>query len=296
MLTETTPLISNFKTVKPRVKRWEKHAGRFLKQFQGIKTFSTIYMVLLINLIIFISVLLIWKIKNKDFIPSYFSPLTPWDLQLGSVFLCISYALQNFLYVRMCLALACSWFIAYSLSQDKIVIDLFCYNCIMVLLNVKHAINLLYERRYVDFTKEHQQVYDSVFKDFMTHTEYEKMSKIALLRSEKTDIVLRNRGDELTSLILIVSGKVKVCNSKNKIINQYGENEFLDAPEWIHSNLKPDHNTRYKISFVTSNKITYIKWSREQLRYLLENNESIRIGLRAVLGLQTARLWTRNIE
>lgn len=40
----------------------------------------------------------------------------------------------------------------------------------------------------------------------------------------------------------------------------------------------------------------YIKWPRETLVNLLNDQPNIKSALRAVLGIQTAKLWLRSVE
>lgn len=252
-------------------------------------------MVIIVNISVFIIFLLSRKLYNKNFLTQHFTKLSSWDIQIASILLCFSYSLNNFLYVRICLSIACTWFILFSISKDKVVIDILAYNLIMVALNLKHAISLLYQRRYVEFSPEHQQIYENVFRNFMSRTDYEKLVNISVIRDEKAGVWLKMKNDEVTSLTMIIDGTIYVKNSQQEIINRYTSNESPEAPEWIRANLRPE-STRFKVSYLTANNIRYIKWSKEILSKLLEENIEIKNGLRAVLGIQTANMWGRSID
>jgi len=226
-----------------------------------------------------------------------FAGLAGWNMQIANVLLVMSYSMSNFLHLRLSILSGCFCFMYYALTSPLgIMIDLFFFNVVMALLNTRHAIRLLYERRYVSFKPEFEQIYQSVFADFMRRTDFENLISIAFVRSEKSHVVLKERGNTMTSLCVLVKGRVLVTNSSGRKINQYGRNEFLEAPEWVKANLKPDDTTRFHITFTSMTECTYIKWPRETLLSLLKENHALKLALRAVLGIQTARIWLRSID
>lgn len=264
---------------------------------------TTGYYVLLVNSLCMCAFIIYAKALQSDdyFTKLYhrFAPLGNWGLQIADVLLVCSYSLDNFLYLRLSLLVACLCFIVYSCTSPLgIMLDLLFFNLVMALLNTKHAISLLYEKRYVKFNPEFEQVYSSIFADFMRRTDFSTLISIALVRQEKSHVVLKEKGDTVTSLCVLVKGRVLVTNSSGRKINEYGRNEFLESPEWVKCDLKPDDNCRFQITFTTVNECVYIKWPRETLLALLEmeGNNSLKLALRAVLGIQTARIWLRSIE
>jgi len=259
------------------------------------------YVVFLANMVLAVVAVLYAKVTDSEFYTQWAWPrvskLGTWSLQLATSVVVFSYMMTNFLYLRFCLFVACCCFIYYSITfSSGILLDLLFFNVIMALLNIRHAVTLLYERRYVEFTPELNQVYVEVFSEFMRRTDFQKLANVALLRRDKANLLLKGRGDLVTSLCVIVSGEVVVLNSKNVRVNQYSNNEFMEAPEWVESDLDPD-GFRFRVGFKTvDQELIYLKWPRESLVRVLSGDPSLKSALRAVLGIQTAKLWLRSIE
>ena len=70
-------------------------------------------------------------------------------------------------------------------------------------------------------------------------------------------------------------------------INLCRENQFIEAPQWVTANLRPDGD-RFTVSFVAVDDCEYIKWPKENLIDLIDSNEKIYNALNGVLGLHTA--------
>lgn len=285
--------------------RWfqiRRKLGWLLKECEWMSSYmNTGYYVLLVNSAIICLFILYAKVAlDDDYFTRWnqgFAGLSGWNMQLANVLLVGSYSMSNFLHLRLSILCACACFVFYSITSPiGIMIDLLFFNVVMALLNIRHAIQLLYERRYVNFTPEFEQVYQSVFADFMRRTDFNTLISIAFIRSEKSHVVLKEKGNIMTSLCCLVKGRVLVTNSSGRKINQYGRNEFLEAPEWIKANLKPGDNDRFHITFTSMTQCTYIKWPRETLLLLLKENHTLKLALRAVLGIQTARIWLRSID
>eukprot|EP00992_Anisonema_acinus_P010237 TRINITY_DN6426_c0_g1_i1.p1 TRINITY_DN6426_c0_g1~~TRINITY_DN6426_c0_g1_i1.p1 ORF type:complete len:358 (+),score=128.52 TRINITY_DN6426_c0_g1_i1:55-1074(+) len=298
---ETTPLLGA--SDRSLNQSWNIHRqiGRFIQKAEHI-TFGlkSVFNLVLADLFVLCVLLLVCKFASRQFwlhwrpLRLTIAPMGNWNLQVADCMLVLSYAMSDFLLLRVCLAIACLCFIVYAITSPiGVMPDMLFFNMVMLLLNVRHACALLYEMRHVEFNAEHEQAYSEVFKEFMKRTDYMALVANGLVRFEKAGVVLKQEGDLVTSLCLISSGTVAVLKEKRRV-NRYGPNELLEAPEWVESDLSPD-GIRFEASFVAETDCVYLKWPREKLVELLREQPQLKAGLRAVLGLQTAKLWLRHL-
>lgn len=221
--------------------------------------------------------------------------LSPWPLQFANLLLVVSYSLSNYLYLRLCLSLACACFMLFALTGPVgTILDMLFFNFAMALLNLYHAFMHLYNQRYVPFPTEFEQVYCARFQDFMTRVEFEKLMSICLVRRAKADTWMKLSGDEVTSLCVVVSGRVGIYRGDGNKIDEHVQMDILEAPEWVRSGLNPEEE-RFNVSFKveSSEGLLFLKWPRESLVDLLQASPSLKTEMRAVLGIQTAVVWTR---
>eukprot|EP00808_Paulinella_micropora_P018648 g68530.t1 len=280
-----------------KISRW---VGLFLSRYEwATPWFHMVYTVVFANVFVICCVILVTKAYGEDFYLRWsprFAGLGNWNLQAANCMLVISYAMRDFLQLRLSLFLGCLCFVFYAATSPiGIMLDMLFFNVLLALLNIRHAISLMWDKRFVQFSPELEQVYCNVFREFMSRADFLRLSSGALLRSEKQGVTIKQRGDLVTSLCIVVSGRIEVLNSAGVKVNEYHSNEFLEAPEWVKYDLDPD-SARFWISFKTNVDCTYFKWPRETLVRLLEEEPRIKTALRAVLGIQTAQLWMRSIE
>lgn len=84
------------------------------------------------------------------------------------------------------------------------------FNLVMCLLNIRHAVLLLYHKRYVEFDEEWEQIYCQIFEAYMNRTDFQQLVSISFKRQMKADVVFKKKGDEVTSLCCLVSGRIAV--------------------------------------------------------------------------------------
>merc|ERR1712212_1355130 len=65
-------------------------------------------------------------------------------------------------------------------------------------------------------------------------------------------------------------------------VNLCHKNQFIEAPQWVAANLKPD-DERFTVSFLAVDDCEYIKWPKESLVQLIESNADIFHALSGVL-------------
>ena len=149
----------------------------------------------------------------------------------------------------------------------------------------------------IEFDEEYEQIYQRVFRRYLKRTEFEELCKISYVRSMKMHDVFKQKGDTVTSLCCLVSGRICVLRPRSQtIVNVVNENEFIEGPQWMASGqMDPEHH-RFEISFLTLTDIVYIKWPRENLVQLCRKNHAIQTAVQSVLGLHTAKQLLRSIK
>jgi len=231
-----------------------------------------------------------WRWSN-----GYLSVLGNWNLQIADCLLVLTYALTDFLQLRICLSIACISFVIYSIRAPVgVMADMGMFNIVMALLNIRHAVVLVYKKRYIEFAEEMEQIYTTLFSQYMTRVQFKELSDISLIRSEKARVAMKKEGDLVTSLCILVKGQVEVRRG-GRLLNVLCKNEILEAPEWVKTNLNPE-GTRFTLSFVTATDVIYVKFTRELLAGILEKDPTIRSAFLAVLGIRVSELWLRSLD
>jgi len=225
----------------------------------------------------------------KKWSNGYMAVLGNWNLQIADFLLVLSYAMTDFLQLRLCLSVACIGFVIYALTSPiGIMVDMGVFNFVMALLNLRHASELVYRKRHIEFPEEQEQIYTSLFSQYMTRVQFKALADISVIRQNKAGVTMKEIGDLVTSLCIIVKGQVEV-RRKEKILNVLYKNDILEAPEWLKSNLDPE-GIRFTVSFTTVTNVVYIKYTRELLSGILVNDDAIRSAVLAVLGIRVSEL------
>merc|ERR1719419_1331005 len=173
-------------------------------------------------------------------------------------------------------------------------VDMCIFNVVMGLLNIYHAVVLVYKKCWIEFSEELEQIYTTLFSRYISRVQFKNLADIAVLRQMKAGVIMKEEGDFVTSLCIIVKGQVDV-KRRGRLINVLYENEILEAPDWVRTNLNPD-GRRFDVSFVTTTEVIYIKLARELLVGVLEKNDDIRSAVLAVLSIGVSEIWLRGVH
>eukprot|EP01084_Bolivina_argentea_P279061 477026_1 len=192
--------------------------GRLLKQCEpGMKWLLRTYYVLLCNSVIICTLLIVSRIfsdgttaSNNLFHSNIFTSDSPPLLLIANIVMMISYSLESFLALRICLAIGCSCFALWGLTSHPMLLDSTMFNTVMMLLNVRHAVILSYAFRHVEFEPNWEQIYVQVFEGFLNRVDFNKLVEISYKRKMKKGEIFKKKDDEVTSLCCLVSGRIKV--------------------------------------------------------------------------------------
>ena len=106
-------------------------------------------------------------------------------LLTANIIMMISYSLENFLTLRICLAIGCFCFALWGLTNDPMLLDTAMFNTVMMLFNVRHAVRLAYHHRHISFESQWEQIYVNVFEGYLNRVDFKKLVDISYKRSFK---------------------------------------------------------------------------------------------------------------
>ena len=90
------------------------------------------------------------------------------------------------------------------------------WNFVFVLLNLYHIAIIIYEKRPVDMSPKHKELYETMFKN-MTPVEFLKITKIADWVQFKSNELITQKGHSVPTLNLIYNGTVDVLVEDKKV-------------------------------------------------------------------------------
>ena len=88
------------------------------------------------------------------------------------------------------------------------------WNFVFVLLNLYHIAIIVYEKRPVDMSPKHKELYETMFKN-MTPVEFLKITKIADWVQFKSKELITQKGHRVPTLNLIYNGRRKKCKKND---------------------------------------------------------------------------------
>ncbi|ETO22837.1 hypothetical protein RFI_14355 [Reticulomyxa filosa] len=116
--------------------------------------------------------------------PFKVTPVNSVTFQLANVFLLISYMCTNILWLRIVLTLATTFLMVWAgtFPFGKMV-DVFMWNMVMMLINLRHSIVLLSQRRPAQFDRpEHEHIYVEMFQGIMSRADFKTLCAPSLIR------------------------------------------------------------------------------------------------------------------
>lgn len=259
--------------------------------------FFTMYVVILTNCLALGVLFLFCKVKNwqPPTIFHKFMPFNDWYFQLANIFLILSYTVRDLLHLRICLFFGCSFFALFgTFGLPGFAVDCILWNCIMSLINAYYIVELAWKWRHIPFTTPFEQVYLKVFKPIgMTRHDFNILQSFGVLRTERKGVPMHHIGDDITSLCILVSGKVQLQSLKEKVLTTYKANDILEAIEWLHGKLtsarEPDRvQTHYQHKYLVTQDVKYIKFSHESIVKLIKTHPRMKQLLQTALGLNAA--------
>ena len=153
------------------------------------------------------------------------------------------------------------------------------WNFVFVALNLYHIAVIMYEKRPVDMSPKHKELYETMFKN-MTPVEFLKITKIADWIHFKTKESITQKGHTVPTLNLIYNGTVDVIVDDKKVA-ELKDGQFVGEMSFLTE--KPATAT-----CVVKHDTECLVWKQEQFKDLLKRNPSLYFTIQSLLSAQVS--------
>ena len=153
------------------------------------------------------------------------------------------------------------------------------WNFIFILLNLYHIAVIIYEKRPVQMSPKHKELYETMFKG-MTPVEFLKITKIADWVHFKSGEVITQQKHAVETLNLIYNGTVDVAVDGEKVA-ELKDGQFVGEMSFLTE--KPATAT-----CITKHDTELLVWKQEQFKELLKRNPSLYFTIQSLLSAQVS--------
>ena len=153
------------------------------------------------------------------------------------------------------------------------------WNFVFVLLNLYHIAIIIYEKRPVDMSPKHKELYETMFKN-MTPVEFLKITKIADWVQFKSNELITQKGHSVPTLNLIYNGTVDVLVEDKKVA-ELKDGQFVGEMSFLTE--KPATAT-----CLVKHDTECLVWKQEQFKDLLKRNPSLYFTIQSLLSAQVS--------
>ena len=191
-----------------------------------------------------------------------------------------SFLVKDILYLRLVSILASlfSVFYNYVIPVEPMWIAVG-WNFVFISLNLYHIAVLVYEKRPVQMSPKHKELYETMFKN-MTPVEFLKITKIADWIHFKTKESITQKGHTVPTLNLIYNGTVDVIVDDKKVA-ELKDGQFVGEMSFLTE--KPATAT-----CVVKHDTECLVWKQEQFKDLLKRNPSLYFTIQSLLSAQVS--------
>ena len=194
-------------------------------------------------------------------------------LNLGFILNFIALAFREILWIRILLTLGYLFrFITQYIFENNINTSL--WMIIFVIINLVQIIRIVNERRKRYIEPKIFDIYESVFNS-LTSYEFLKFWKTGEIKHVKKDSIIIMKDNQLSSIILLLNGKVKV-QQEGSHITYLPRGSFLGEMSFI---------TKEKASadVISQENVSYIEWTNEELFKIKDSNRSFWTKIQNIL-------------
>ena len=153
------------------------------------------------------------------------------------------------------------------------------WNFVFVALNLYHIAIIVYEKRPVQMSPKHKELYETMFKN-MTPVEFLKITKIADWIHFKSKESITQKGHTVPTLNLIYNGTVDVVVDDKKVA-ELKDGQFVGEMSFLTE--KPATAT-----CVVKYDTECLVWKQEQFKDLLKRNPSLYFTIQSLLSAQVS--------
>ena len=153
------------------------------------------------------------------------------------------------------------------------------WNFVFVALNLYHIAVIIYEKRPVQMSPKHKELYETMFND-MTPVEFLKITKIADWTHFKSGEIITQQTHKVPDLNLIYNGTVDVAVDGKKVA-ELKDGQFIGEMSFLTE--KPATAT-----CIVKHDSEVSVWKQEQFKELLKRNPSLYFTIQSLLSAQVS--------
>ena len=153
------------------------------------------------------------------------------------------------------------------------------WNFVFVALNLYHIAVIIYEKRPVQMSPKHKELYETMFND-MTPVEFLKITKIADWTHFKSGEIITQQTHKVPDLNLIYNGTVDVAVDGKKVA-ELKDGQFIGEMSFLTE--KPATAT-----CIVKHDSEVLVWKQEQFKELLKRNPSLYFTIQSLLSDQVS--------
>ncbi|BFZ25362.1 hypothetical protein BsWGS_28401 [Bradybaena similaris] len=173
--------------------------------------------------------------------------------------------------------------------------DIFSWGFVFLVLNGLQTLSLLYGVRPVKFSRDLEDVYDSLFRPLrVSRLLYQRLVSpqfSAVMTLEDGESYATQAVTRTDKLGLLVTG-VMHAYSNQRLLHAIPEKHFIDSPEF-ESTLTGEE--KFQVSIIASGMCRYLVWPRHSLEYLLAREPYLACVMKTLIGRDiTNKLYALN--
>ena len=191
-----------------------------------------------------------------------------------------SFLVKDILYLRLVSILASAFSVFYNfyIPVEPMWLPIG-WNFVFVALNLYHIAVIIYEKRPVQMSPKHKELYETMFND-MTPVEFLKITKIADWTHFKSGEIITQQTHKVPDLNLIYNGTVDVAVDGKKVA-ELKDGQFIGEMSFLTE--KPATAT-----CIVKHDSEVLVWKQEQFKELLKRNPSLYFTIQSLLSAQVS--------
>ena len=153
------------------------------------------------------------------------------------------------------------------------------WNFVFVALNLYHIAVIIYEKRPVQMSPKHKELYETMFND-MTPVEFLKITKIADWTHFKSGEIITQQTHKVPDLNLIYNGTVDVAVDGKKVA-ELKDGQFVGEMSFL-------TEKQATATCVVKHDSELLVWPQKEFKELLKRNPSLYFTIQGLLSAQVS--------
>lgn len=199
-----------------------------------------------------------------------------------------AYFMRDILWLRVITVAAIFLGFPYYYFQPEILWSLIGWGFVFIIINVYRIIQIMYDRRPIQFTEEHERIWKTAFHRIQPRYA-RQLFAAGTTKTIKSEETIVSQGDKMDDLMLISEGTVQLMLN-DQVVEKIGAGHFIGSAMFL--------ETDYDMPSITTIKpigdIRVITWNRAELRKLAEKDINFSTAIAATMGLDIGHMLTKS--